>query len=165
MPFVADKCDNCNSSCVQSNLFIWWRQCSRHEKQSQYRRGQGERAKASSYPWKAAIDSSKTMIQQLQRERAARLARRTALVITFSLPDVMLASASKQLPSSESIKAHPVLVNDVMMPFFASWDTLRRLMARRVHKGLEKGGDDAHHTRGAQPHQSEYSWLSSRRPA
>jgi hypothetical protein len=29
----------------------------------------------------------------------------------------MLASASKQLPSSESIKAHPVLVNDVMMPF------------------------------------------------
>jgi hypothetical protein len=50
----------------------------------------------------------------------------------------MLASASKQLPSSESIKGHMVLVNDVMMPYFASWDTIRRLMARRAIKDLIK---------------------------
>jgi hypothetical protein len=43
----------------------------------------------------------------------------------------MIACISKQLPSSESIKAHPVLVNDVIMPFSESWDKTRRLMARR----------------------------------
>jgi hypothetical protein len=58
----------------------------------------------------------------------------------------MTASAGKQLPLSESIKAHLILVNDVMMHFFASWDTLRRLIDRQAHKGLEKGGDDARQT-------------------
>jgi hypothetical protein len=38
-------------------------------------------------------------------------------------------------------------------------------MASGSHKGLGKGGDDARQTGGAQPLQSEHSWLSSRRPA
>jgi hypothetical protein len=66
-----------------------------------------------------------------ERARAARLARRTALVVIMRPPGVMLASTSKQLPSSESIKAHPVLVNDAMMPIFARWNTLKWLTARR----------------------------------
>jgi hypothetical protein len=36
-----------------------------------------------------------------------------------------------QLTSSKSIKAHPVLVNDSMIPFFARLDTLRRILTRR----------------------------------
>jgi hypothetical protein len=72
MLFVADKCDNCNFSYVQSILFLWWRQCARHDEQTKYQRDQDERAKVSAYPWRAAPYTSRTMMPQWQREREQR---------------------------------------------------------------------------------------------
>jgi hypothetical protein len=54
------------------------------------------------------------------RALAARRARRTALVIRLRPPGVILSSTRKQVPSSESVMTHPVLVSDVMMPLLAS---------------------------------------------